>query len=437
MKHKNLTDPKKKKPKKSFLRIDILFLALALFLEACASNNTLDLPNPIMAAEGSEGEWVWIPMDEMRCRDGSNTGIAVRLSSNLDQEKLVIYLRGGNACFNAPTCAITPYNYERSDLNADASMQAGIFNETRSENPFQDWHKVFVPYCTGDVHSGSLNNPTPFLPALTRAGRVTDGSVEAARYDSGLFRGYRNMEIVTRAASSYFRDRGVEEVVLTGSSAGGFGVYVNYDQVAQAFGSVKVTGMADGAPIFDDNAIVPDCGLQLLELLWGMRLPDDYDTYVDSGDHTQHRVTAIDKYLASKYPTRQFGLLSHTEDAVIRGFYGILGITGAAAASPLPSITCSTAGTTAGADIMDLTSMPPDFRIRAAAYSGGLTALQNSFIMANMTENWKVYYDGAAAEEHTFLISDNKFYDTRSSDGTPIYTWINSLLMDMAEHKTN
>ena len=455
--HKNLV--KKKKLKQGFFHINALLVFSMFLIGACVSPTDSpeqetpepEIPNPIPeAVEGREGEWVWVPVDGMKCRDGSDTGIAVRLSSDSEQENLVVFLRGGNACFETQSCGLTAFNYGPASFTADTGSQAGIFNETNSENPFRDWHKVFVPYCTGDVHSGALSASSPFLPLVTtQEGR--DASIPVAHYTAGLFAGYTNMEIVTRVVSSYFRDRGVEQVVLTGSSAGGFGVHINYDQMAQAFGAIRVTGIVDAAPLLDDARIMADCGMQFLELLWGIRLPGDYNVYVSSTDYTQHRLLGIYKYLAKKYPDRQFGLLSHTEDPTIRLFYALIGLTGGGVAQRASSlgipgiITCgdstSVLGTvrTAGVDIAIVGLLPG---VRASTFTDGLTALQNSFTVTNMTNNWRVYYDGndmdaSGAQGHTFLVDNNVFYNTRSSDDTSISSWINNLLTNSAQHRTD
>ena len=259
------------------------------------------------------------------------------------------------------------------------------------------------------------------------------------------------MEVVTRSAAAYFKPKEVEKVVLTGSSAGGFGTYVNYDQVAKAFGTtIPVTGIVDGAPLFDANNIGPDCGATVIETLWRMKFPSDYIDYLQPSDHSQHKVFAFYKYLGKKYPDRQFGLLSHTEDAVIRAFYGAMGYTGRVldklgdinpSALLFLDVDCATETASAGADVPPFTisasSSYSDFGIRNTTYSAGLTTVQNSFTAANNTGNWKIYLDSDDADAHTFFFNNTRFYDTVSSDDTHIYTWINDLIDENAEHKTD
>ena len=72
-------------------------------------------PNPFEEAEQNPGEWVWIPVEGTSCRDGSPTGMGVRLQEGAD--KLVIYLEGGGACFSILTCALyNPDHFSEEDF---------------------------------------------------------------------------------------------------------------------------------------------------------------------------------------------------------------------------------------------------------------------------------------------------------------------------------
>ena len=165
---------------------------------------------PIKDAESQKDQWVWLTSEHLRCRDNSATGLGVRLSSDTDQKNLLIYLRPGGACFNAPSCALAAYKYDDTDFQEDITVNLqGIFDETNTDNPFADWHKVFVPYCTGDVHTGNLARSSGFLPQLTTT--LRDDAVDVKHYTSGLFRGYKNMEVVARSAASYFKAKGIKK----------------------------------------------------------------------------------------------------------------------------------------------------------------------------------------------------------------------------------
>ncbi len=93
----------------------------------------------------------------MICRDSSATGVVIRLGDR--KSKWVIFLQGGGACFVPENCASNASSYTEENLNnAIAShgfMYRGILNYEMPENIVKDWNVIFVPYCTGDVHSGN------------------------------------------------------------------------------------------------------------------------------------------------------------------------------------------------------------------------------------------------------------------------------------------
>ncbi|MEM6289248.1 MAG: pectin acetylesterase-family hydrolase, partial [Bacteroidota bacterium] len=82
----------------------LLLVASALAFSACDSDDPAD--SALAEAEANLGAWTWIDVEGSVCRDGSATGIGVRLQDGADD--LVIYLEGGGACFNGVTCATNP-----------------------------------------------------------------------------------------------------------------------------------------------------------------------------------------------------------------------------------------------------------------------------------------------------------------------------------------
>jgi hypothetical protein len=112
----------------------------------------------------------------------------------------------------------------------------------------------------------------------------------------------------------------VDRVVLSGSSAGGFGALYNFDRVQRAFGDTEVTLLDDSGPAMGDDYLAP-CLQQQVRTLWGLdaTLPEDCADCIDeAGGGLVNAVT----YLATKYSDRRFGLVSSTTDGVIRLFFG-------------------------------------------------------------------------------------------------------------------
>ena len=67
--------------------------------------------------------------------------------------------------------------------------------------------------------------------------------------------------------SPTFKDK-VSRVVLTGSSAGGFGAALNYSMVQDAFGNVPVSILDDSGPPFEDQQM-PVCMQKRWREAWG------------------------------------------------------------------------------------------------------------------------------------------------------------------------
>jgi hypothetical protein len=166
------------------------------------------------------------------CADGSTTGIGVNTSKGSD--KLLIYLEGGGACWDFNTCFIlqTASNltgYGQAEFGA-AEFGNGLFARDDPGNPFKGDNFVYLPYCTGDVHSGN---------------RMTSYSSDAGTQTLHHV-GYTNVQADLVFLQKTFT--GVKRLTLAGTSAGGYGALFNYTQVKAAFPSAGAYLVADGSP---------------------------------------------------------------------------------------------------------------------------------------------------------------------------------------------
>lgn len=95
-----------------------------------------------------------VPGGDTLCAGGDPYAFFTRQAN---PDKLLIYFQGGGACWNAETCDANAGIYDRVVEGDEASrLSSGIFNPAAGgENPFADYSAVFVPYCTGDLHTGS------------------------------------------------------------------------------------------------------------------------------------------------------------------------------------------------------------------------------------------------------------------------------------------
>jgi hypothetical protein len=65
-------------------------------------------------------------------------------------------LAGDQAMFSGKDDEDAKSVYKAELLPGDSpAHMTGIFDRSNSRNPVRDWSMLFMPYCTGEVHSGS------------------------------------------------------------------------------------------------------------------------------------------------------------------------------------------------------------------------------------------------------------------------------------------
>ncbi|MEM1043150.1 MAG: pectin acetylesterase-family hydrolase [Bacteroidota bacterium] len=288
--------------------------ALLLALPACDSDDPdgddLGDTSALDEAQANPGQWFFVETEGAQCRDGSPTGFGVRFQEGSDD--LVIYLEGGGACFSPETCSVNPAAFGEAEfVNPVTGFVAtggnlGLFNADDPSNPIGDWNAVYVPYCTGDVHGGSA--PDALVLGV-------DGLQQ--------FVGHRNIEAYLALLRPAFAD--VDEVLLTGSSAGGFGSLVNFAAVADAFDGASLTLLDDSGPIlFSDAVFTPTLGGAFAQLFnFPASFPDDAGALFQPDG-----LQGVYAYYDQRYPDATFGLSSYTQDQTIRFFFGFDPLTG-------------------------------------------------------------------------------------------------------------
>lgn len=247
--------------------------------------------------DAPDGEWTWIPFPDTSCRDGSEAGIGVNMSSS--SSNVMIFLEGGGACFTPGTCAENPESVERQ-----APAGNGVFARDNAENPVADWNYVYVPYCTGDVHIGAQ----------------PDGTIEGVSGEQ-QFVGRLNLEKFLHRLVPTFSD--ADQVLFTGVSAGGFGAASNGIFMQWAFGDIPVTVIDDSGPIFSEEYL-PSCISEIYRTTWNL----DETILADCGEACSEDgpwSTQALEYSATNMgmASGNFGIISSTSDFIIRGFYGI------------------------------------------------------------------------------------------------------------------
>jgi hypothetical protein len=265
--------------------------------------------------------WSWFPIEGTQCRDGTPAGMFVRFTPS---DKLFIYFEGGGACSNLGFCNFNPPNVNMvlsgtgetvlgSALGAIAGRQQpgvfeggivnGMFDDSNPQNPFAGWNGVYIPYCTGDIHSGT--KPNGMVPGLTTPQQFV------GRFNTEKFIGH----IVPTFAGR------VSYVIATGASAGSFGAAMNLSMIQDAFGPVRVEGILDSGLPFS-NTYMPPCMQARWRDAWGLNaaLPPDCTGCFDADGGNMLQLA---DYLLAKHPNSRMAIISSMNDEVIRLFFSV------------------------------------------------------------------------------------------------------------------
>ncbi len=230
--------------------------------------------------------------------------------------KVVVYFEGGGACWDGATCsaqisaaagaAAAKGLYKSEILASDVpTLYGGLFDNSNSANPVKDWSMVYVPYCTGDIHTGS--NTASYVNPFTQQAYTIE------------HRGADNFQVVLTWMRSNFHNP--DEVLVTGSSAGGYGAIVNYPKVRKAFPNGRGVMLADGA-----QGVTPTSFDTVRNSAWNPQL--DSDVYGASAQATP--TSALMRKLAERYPNDRMAQYTSSYDLVQIQFYDIMvnGLTG-------------------------------------------------------------------------------------------------------------
>lgn len=311
------------------------------------------------------GTWTWVDFPGTACDDGTPTGIGVNASPT-GSSNVLIFLNGGGACWNYETCVVQNTSshgpFGAAQFNQIALfLGIGAFSRAANENPFRDWNMVFVPYCTGDLHAGSK------VSTYEGGGNTVD--VHHV--------GHTNVVAFADRLQATFPN--AAKVVLSGSSAGGFGTVFNYDAVHAEWPTSRVYMLDDSGPLLPGAAIAPalrDAWVAAwghgarIEALCGAACLDDYALGYGA--------------LSDRWPNERFALLSSLQDQTIRSY----------------------------------------LQLTPQAFQTALLAAATDAI--EPTDNFEYFF--VPGSSHTMLGAPEQY----TSSGTSLYTWLRQFVEDDA-----
>jgi hypothetical protein len=160
------------------------------------------------------------------CNDGTAGAYVIRPGAGAAANRWIISLEGGGECFDQPTCstrsATMPTLVSTASFQANPSSafgQGGVLGTMPSTNPdFYDATMVQVLYCSSDDWSGAKASASAYNP--------NDPT-------TWNFQGRAILDSVMADLKANHSLSTATEVMFTGQSAGGVGVFANTNPVAK------------------------------------------------------------------------------------------------------------------------------------------------------------------------------------------------------------
>ena len=158
-------------------------------------------------------------------------------------EKVLIYLNGGGACWNASECDPKRNFYpvdDDSPIN-DVSSRQGIFDYNNESNPFKAYTIVFVNYCTADMHLGALEVTYDAAESKAKNAKSREFAIRhggAANLEAVLDYFYKNV-------------RGPGTIFVAGSNTGAVASPVVAARMARHYPRARVVQLGEGAGAYD------------------------------------------------------------------------------------------------------------------------------------------------------------------------------------------
>ena len=227
-------------------------------------------------------------------------------------DDLVVFFDGGGACWDDETCSKPRLSAGTSVFEGgrsatlykamilasdDPAKMSGLFDAGDPRNPVRAWSKIFVPYCTGDVHSGS-NTASYTDPKTGQPFKVEHRGRDNAQVVRQWIR--KNVDKPAR-------------ILVTGSSAGSYGAAMHFGDFRGLFPRARAYYLGDaGMGVTTPAFAGPRDGN------WGYRLPSG----VFGADAARLADGEVVARLAARFPSDRFAQYTTARDSIQVGFYG-------------------------------------------------------------------------------------------------------------------
>ena len=214
-------------PRRSYhieIGLIILFLCLTIpslfFLTLIYRRQTTILPSPSTSTISPDFPFFksslpknfyrksLIDYPQARCMDNSIASYYIRLANNHNHSRWLIYFDGGWFCYSKESCyfrRIYSPNLITSNSFSEKKSRLGIFSSLK------EYNIIYAPYCSSDLWSGSSNQTQSH--------------------------GHDIFQAIFEDLKSDRQFQNAKQIIFTGFSAGGLGLFLNLPNLLPKFSS--------------------------------------------------------------------------------------------------------------------------------------------------------------------------------------------------------
>lgn len=233
-------------------------------------------------------QWVKIELPNTYCSDGSQYKFFVNWHEGADD--LVVIFEPGGACWDYASCsgelgklgAANPNGIPDDHMDKVWQFHSPLVRRDTPQNPMRGWNMVFIPYCTGDVHTGSKT--------------TTYVSEDGTKQLTYRHLGHDNMLAVSEWLGWQFQ--GTDKLYTGGCSAGGVGSNINYYFLREAIDPNFGYLVNDSGPLFPHSVNSAPLHAEI-RAAWGL---DEVIHDMPIASALDHDFGAINAEIADLFP---------------------------------------------------------------------------------------------------------------------------------------
>mmetsp|Transcript_28054 Transcript_28054/g.39956 ORF Transcript_28054/g.39956 Transcript_28054/m.39956 type:complete len:496 (+) Transcript_28054:21-1508(+) len=185
-------------------------------------------------------------LDIPRCLDGSSPAYYIRRGFEDGEKKWVIHFEGGGWCYDLEACYLRSQTILGSSKKYSKCVGSNTLkfymSHLKKENPLMhNWNTVLVKYCDASSYAGNAVNIFEGNTLYFKGQLNRDATIHHLLHSSGM--------------------NSASQVVLSGCSAGGLGVYLGIDQMASIVKAANPNTIVRG--LSDSGFFLPHSSNQL------------------------------------------------------------------------------------------------------------------------------------------------------------------------------